>query len=131
MHALEQGNSELHEEIFTLRAIQERQAALIDTLMERLELTPTTPLNTIMYAPVVSDTTTPTTTIVTTAATVGLGMSSRFSYPLGHPYGPPHGYQGFIPLPELTQGFPNGPFGSFGPFGLFGSQPFGSPTLAS
>lgn len=68
-----------------------------------------------MSAPIVSDTVIPITNIVTTATTADFGMSSGFIYPFGHLYGPLHGYQGFIPPPKLTQGFPNGPFGSFGP----------------
>lgn len=131
MDALEQVNRELHEETFTLRASQERQVALIDTLMASLELIPTTPSSITVFAPFVSDTTIPNIVVATTAATTGFGMSSEFAYPFGHPYGPPHGYQGFIPPPEMTQGFPSGPFGSFGPYGLFGSQPFGSPPLVS
>ncbi|KAI5426684.1 hypothetical protein KIW84_032205 [Lathyrus oleraceus] len=131
MEDLKQANCELHEEIFTLRASQERQVGLIDTLMARLELIPTTRLNTTLYAPVVSDTAIPITTIVTTIVTVSFGMSSGFVYLFGHPYGLPHIYQGFIPPPEPTLGFPNGPFGSFGPFGLFGSPPLASQSLAS
>ncbi|XP_050919689.1 uncharacterized protein LOC127137259 [Lathyrus oleraceus] len=69
--ALEQANCELHEEIFSLLASQERQDALIDNLMARLELIPTTPLNTTVSASVVSDTLIPITTIVTTIATTG------------------------------------------------------------
>lgn len=119
MDALEQANRELHEEIFTLQASQERQVVLIDTLMSRLELIPSTPLSTIVSAPVVSDTipaTIPITTVVTTATTTGFGMSSRFAYSFGHPYRPYHGFQGFIPPPDLSQGFPVGPFGPYGPY---------------
>lgn len=125
VNALEQANCEPHEEIFTLRDNQERQAVLTDTLIPRLELIPTTPLSTTVSLPIVSNTTIPTTTFVTTAATTDFGMSYGFPYPFGHPYGPPYGYQGFIPPPEVIKGFPNDPFSSFGPFSLFGSQPFG------
>lgn len=119
MDALEQANHELHEEIFTLRAIQERQAALIDTLMARLELIHSTALSTTVSSPVVSDTIPtiiPITTVFTADTTTGFGMSFGFAYSFGHPY-VPHGFQGFIPPSELTQGFSTGPFGPYGPYG--------------
>ncbi|KAI5445542.1 hypothetical protein KIW84_013683 [Lathyrus oleraceus] len=125
------------EEITALKAElktrpMERQAALIDTLMARLKLIPLTPLSITVFAPVVSDTTIPATipitTVVTAAATTGFSISSGFAYPFGYPYGPPHGYQGFIPPPELTKGFPTGPFGPYGPYG---SHPLESPPLVS
>ncbi|KAI5420914.1 hypothetical protein KIW84_044670 [Lathyrus oleraceus] len=55
-------------------------------------------------------------------------MSSEFTYSFGHPYGPPHGFQGFIPPPDLCQGFPTGPFG---PYGIYGPQPLVSQPLTS
>lgn len=131
MDAFEQANHEPHEDIFTLRASQERQAVLIDTLMERLKLIPSTPLSKTVSALVVYDTipaTIPITTVVTTAATTDFGMPSRFAYSFGHPYGPPHGFQGFIPPSDLSQGFPSGPFGPYGPYG---PQPLVSQPLTS
>lgn len=100
--------------------------------MARLKLIPLTPLSITVSAPVVSDTTIPATIpitiVVTAAATTGFSISSGFAYPFSHPYGPPHGYQGFIPPPELTQGFPTDPFGPYGPYG---SHPLESPPLVS
>ncbi|XP_050909028.1 uncharacterized protein LOC127122784 [Lathyrus oleraceus] len=83
-----------------------------------------------MYVPVVSNAipaTIPITTVVTTDATTDFDMSSRFPYSFGHPYGPPHGFQGFTP-PELSQGFPAGPFSPYGPYG---PQPLVSQPLTS
>lgn len=82
MDALEQANRERHEEIFTLPTSQERQVALIDTLMERLKIIPSTPLSTTVSAPVVSSNipaTIPITIVVTVAATTGFDMSSKFA----------------------------------------------------
>ncbi|KAI5384654.1 hypothetical protein KIW84_071602 [Lathyrus oleraceus] len=109
--------------------------------MVRLELIPSTPLSTTVSSPAVSDTipaTIPITIVVTTVVTTEFGMSSRFAYSFGHPYGPPHGFQGFIPPPDLSQGFPASPFGPYGPHRpqplvsqlltsqYYGANPFGA-----
>lgn len=59
--------------------------------------------------------------MVTVAANTGFGMPFGFAYSFGHPYGRPHGFQGFIPPPELSQGFPTG---HFGPYRIYGPNPW-------
>ncbi|KAI5429099.1 hypothetical protein KIW84_033914 [Lathyrus oleraceus] len=98
---------------------------MIDNLIARLEIIPSTPLSITVSSPVVSDTipaTIPITTMVTAAATTDFDMSSEFAYSFGHPYGPPHGFLGLIPPPKFSLGFPTGPFGPYGPQPLFLSR---------
>ncbi|KAK2448950.1 hypothetical protein QL285_008189 [Trifolium repens] len=98
MEAIEQENTELREEITTLRADMERLNALVDSLVvaQNQPLTPR-PLNTKAQTTVISE-------IVTTPVSVAPVNTLQYTMPEGYPWGMPYNLNGgYWPIASEVQ----------------------------